>query len=118
MITLYGIKNCDTVKKARKWLETRGVEYRFHDFRADGLDAKQLKAWVKELGWELLLNRRGTTWRKLPDAVRDAIDAASAIEIMLEQPAIIKRPVLDLGDRRVVGFKEADYQHLSDRHGM
>ena len=112
MITLYGIKNCDTVKKARKWLDAHDVEYHFHDFRADGLDEKQLKAWVKELGWEALLNRRGTTWRKLPDDLKQGIDETGALQVMLEQPAIIKRPVLDLGDERKLGFSQKDYAAL------
>ncbi len=109
MVTVYGIKNCDTIKKARKWLEARGVDYRFHDFRADGLDEKQLRSWVAELGWETLLNTRGTTWRRLADNVRTNVDAQKAVALMLEHPAIIKRPILDLGDRRYVGFKDADY---------
>lgn len=109
MPTLYGISNCDTIRKAKKWLEANGVDYQYHDFRKNGLDADQLKSWVNELGWEVLLNKRGTTWRQQPDDVKNNIDEASAIELMLENPAIIKRPVLDLGDRRVVGFKEADY---------
>ena len=112
MITLYGIKNCDTVKKARAWLDAHGVDYRFHDFRADGLDEKQLRAWVKELGWETLLNRRGTTWRKLPEKSRESIDEAGAIKVMLAEPAIIKRPVLDLGRERRVGFKAEEYAGL------
>lgn len=112
MITLYGIKNCDTVKKARAWLDAHGVDYRFHDFRADGLDEKQLRAWVRELGWDTLINRRGTTWRKLPEKTRENIDEAGAIRVMLSEPAIIKRPVLDLGKERKVGFKPAEYEAL------
>jgi len=112
MTTLYGIKNCDTIKKAKKWLESNNIEFQFHDFRKDGLDKKQLQQWVDELGWEILLNKRGTTWRQLPDDVKDTIDEKNAIELMLENPAIIKRPVLDMGSKRVVGFKDADYQQL------
>ncbi len=111
-ITLYGIRNCDTMRKARQWLDAHGVDYQFHDYRKDGLDEEQLRAWVDELGWEALLNKRGLTWRKLPPAVREAIDEESAIQIMRENPAIIKRPLLDLGDRRVVGFDEARYAEL------
>ncbi len=111
-ITLYGIRNCDTMRKARQWLDAHGVDYQFHDYRKDGLDEEQLRAWVDELGWEALLNKRGLTWRKLPPAVREAIDKESAIQIMRENPAIIKRPLLDLGDRRVVGFDEARYAEL------
>ncbi|MDX5378287.1 MAG: ArsC family reductase [Halomonas sp.] len=112
MTILYGIKNCDTVKKARKWLDAHGVDYRFHDFRADGLDEARLRGWVNELGWETLVNRRGTTWRQLPAEVRESIDEASAIALMREQPALIKRPVLDLGERRVVGFSDQAYADL------
>jgi Spx/MgsR family transcriptional regulator len=109
MICLYGIKNCDTIKKARNWLESNGIDYRFHDYRADGLERAQLEAWAQELGWEALLNKRGTTWRAQPDAVKDNIDAASAITLMLQQPAMIKRPLLDTGPARHLGFKAADY---------
>ncbi len=112
MITLYGIKNCDTMKKARTWLDGHGVEYRFHDYRKDGLDRKRLAAWVDELGWETLLNRRGTTWRRLPETVRENIDRDAAIDVMLDNPAIIRRPLLDLGDRRIVGFKADEYEAL------
>jgi Spx/MgsR family transcriptional regulator len=111
-ITLYGIANCDSVRKARKWLAERGVEYRFHDYRKDGLEEKQLKQWVKELGWETLLNRRGTTWRKLPEGERESIDEKSAITLMLEHPAMIKRPLLDTGKKRIVGFKATEYEIL------
>lgn len=112
MITLYGIPNCDTIKKARKWLEAQGVEYTFHDFRKDGLESAQLESWVDELGWETLLNKRGTTWRQLPEERKQNIDRESAIAAMLESPAMIKRPVLDLGDRRLVGFKDTEYQAI------
>jgi Spx/MgsR family transcriptional regulator len=111
-ITLYGIANCDSVRKARKWLAERGVDYRFHDFRKDGLDERQLRAWVAELGWEALLNRRGSTWRKLPESVRAGMDEAAAVRVMLEQPAIIKRPLLDLGGERRIGFSPAGYGEL------
>jgi arsenate reductase len=109
MVTLFGIKNCDTVKKARKWLEAHGVDYGFHDFRADGLDEKRLRGWIKELGWETLLNRRGTTWRKLPEAARENVDQKRALALMLEHPALIKRPVLEQGKSVWVGFKEEEY---------
>jgi Spx/MgsR family transcriptional regulator len=111
-ITLYGIANCDSVRKARKWLAERGVDYRFHDLRKDGLDERQLRAWVAELGWQALLNRRGTTWRKLPEAVRDGIDEPAAVRMMLAQPAIIQRPLLDLGSERRLGFSPASYEEL------
>ena len=111
-MTLYGISNCDTIKKARKWLDANDIEYQFHNYRKDGLEAKQLKQWTKELGWETLLNRRGTTWRKLPESDREAINEKSAIALMLEHPAMIKRPLLDTGKTRVVGFREEEYSEL------
>lgn len=112
MITMYGIKNCDTIKKARKWLEENGVEYQFHDYKKDGLDEAQLKQWVAELGWEALVNKRGTTWRKLPEDVRDAMTETSAISTMLENTSIIKRPLLDTGNERTLGFKADEYSAL------
>ena len=112
MITIYGIKNCDTMKKAMLWLDQQGVEYQFHDYRKQGLDPKQLTAWEKELGWEILLNRRGQLWRKLPPAQRDAIDRSSALQLMQQNPGIIKRPLLDLGERRVLGFSPETYREL------
>ena len=112
MITIYGIKNCDTMKKAMRWLDEHGVDYRFHDYRKEGLDANLLEAWEKEIGWETLLNRRGMLWRKLPERSRENIDRQSALQIMEENPGIIKRPLLDLGDRRVVGFKPETYEQL------
>jgi arsenate reductase len=108
-ITMYGIPNCDTIKKARTWLEGAGVAYTFHDYKKQGVDRALLEAWVGDLGWEVLLNRAGTTFRKLPDAERAGIDAAKAINLMLVQPSMIKRPVLDLGDRRIVGFRPEVY---------
>jgi len=104
MIRMYGIKNCDTVKKARTWLEARGTAYDFHDYKVAGIDDARLRGWASELGWERLLNRAGTTFRKLPDADKQGIDEDKAIALMLAQPSMIKRPVLDLGDRRLVGF--------------
>lgn len=103
--TLYGIKACDTMKKARDWLDQHGVAYRFHDYKAFGIDRAHLQAWVDELGWEVVLNRAGTTFRKLPESDRQDLDAARAIDLMLAQPSMIKRPVLDLGSQRLVGFK-------------
>jgi len=108
-VTLYGIKNCDTMKKARAWLDTQAVAYDFHDYKTAGIDRAHLEAWVSELGWETLLNRAGTTFRKLPDAARENLDADKAIALMLEQPSMIKRPVLDLCDRILVGFKPELY---------
>lgn len=113
MTTLYGIKNCDTVRKARKWLEANGVDFRFHDFRADGLAEDDLRAWARAVGWETLLNRRGTTWRRLPEEVREDVDEQKALALMLDNPTLIKRPVLVTGDGRVhVGFRPADYETL------
>jgi Spx/MgsR family transcriptional regulator len=112
MVKIYGIPNCDTMKKARRWLEANGVEYTFHDYRKLGVPEKKLRAWVKQAGWETVLNKRGTTWRKLDDEVRNSIDTESAIRIMLEYPAIIKRPVLESGSQLLIGFKENDYQQL------
>lgn len=109
MTTLYGIRNCDTIKKARRWLEENGVDYGFHDFRKDGVDEALLRTWLKELDWQLLLNRRSTTWRQLPAAAREQIDRQSALKIMLQQPAIIKRPVLEHHRDLHVGFSNERY---------
>lgn len=113
MITMFGIKNCDTIKKARKWLEAEGIEYQFHDYKKDGLSPEMLTSWVKDLGYEALVNKRGTTWRKLPDDVKDSIDEASAIKIMLENTSIIKRPLLsDDANNKLLGFKAEQYQEF------
>ena len=112
MITVYGIKTCDTCRKAMKWLRAEGIEARFHDFRADGLDGTTLDAWIAVLGWETLLNTRGTTWRKLPAEETRVVDGARARALMLAHPALIKRPVFDLGDGIVIGFKPADQQKV------
>ena len=109
MVTIYGIKNCDTMKKAMKWLSDNGVEFSFHDVRKDGLDDNTLLAWEKELGWEVLLNRRGMIWRKVDQATKDSIDKDSALNLIRQDAGIIKRPVLDLGDKRIVGFRADDY---------
>ena len=106
---LYGIRNCDTVKKARAWLDGRGIAYDFHDYKSAGIDEARLRAWVREFGWEKVLNRAGTTFRKLPDADKAGLDADRAVALMLAQPSMIKRPIVDLGDRRLLGFKEGDY---------
>lgn len=108
--TMYGIKNCDTVAKARKWLEDHGRAYAFHDYKAVGIERATLEGWVKEHGWETILNRSGTTFRKLDEADKQNLDADKAIGLMLAQPSMIKRPVLDLGDRRLVGFKPDTYE--------
>jgi arsenate reductase len=108
--TMYGIPNCDTVKKARVWLDQNGVAFDFHDYKKAGIDRPRLEAWVAEHGWETMLNRKGTTFRALPDADKADLDAARAVALMLAQPSMIKRPVLDVGDRTVVGFKLEIYQ--------
>ena len=108
--TLYGIRNCDTMKKAWTWLDQHGVAYDFHDYKKQGIERGRLEAWVARLGWEVLLNRAGTTFRKLPDADRAGIDAAKAVELMLAQPSMIKRPVLDADGELTVGFKPEAYE--------
>lgn len=107
---LYGIKNCDTVKKSRTWLEGRGIAYTFHDYKMSGIDRVRLEQWADELGWEKLLNRAGTTFRKLPESERENVDRDKAIALMLAQPSMIKRPLLDLGSRRLLGFKPVEYE--------
>ncbi len=104
-IVLYGISNCDTVRKARAWLGERGIDYQFHDFKKQGVPVERLDAWIAQLGWDKLVNRQGTTWRKLDAAVRSGVtNAASAQALMLAQPSVIKRPVVDWGDLATVGF--------------
>jgi Spx/MgsR family transcriptional regulator len=112
MITLYGIPNCDTIKKARKWLSENGKDYSFHDYKKQGVPEKELRSWVKQLGWETLLNKRGTTWRKLDEVTKASVDEASAIQIMLDNPSIIKRPVLSCGKTLLVGFSAEEYSQL------
>ena len=107
--TLYGIPNCDTVKKARVWLDQHGVVFAFHDYKKAGIDRPRLETWVAEHGWETVLNRAGTTFRALPDADKADLDSGKAVALMLAQPSMIKRPVLDLGDRTLVGFKPERY---------
>ena len=106
---LHGLSNCDTVKKARVWLDADGVAYAFHDYRKAGIDRASLERWVDEHGWETILNRAGTTFRALPEADRAGLDRDKAIALMLAQPSMIKRPVLDMGDRRIVGFRPDVY---------
>jgi arsenate reductase (glutaredoxin) len=107
---VYGIKNCDTMKKARAWLEERGVVYDFHDYKIAGIPKETLAHWVRTVGWEPLLNRAGTTFRKLPDDAKNGITEAKAIRLMLDQPSMIKRPVVDLNGKLLIGFKPAEYQ--------
>ena len=113
--TIFGIQNCDTMKKARAWLDSHGVEYTFHDYKADGIDAAHLKRWAAEAGWESVLNRAGTTFRKLPDAQKTGLDERKAIALMLVQPSMIKRPVLEAGSRLLVGFKPEQYARAFSR---
>ncbi|MCW5773266.1 MAG: ArsC family reductase [Rhodospirillaceae bacterium] len=108
-VTIYGIKNCDTMKKARAWLDAKGIAYDFHDYKTAGIDRARLEKWEKALGWEVLLNRAGTTFRKLPEAEKQGLDAGKAIALMLAQPSMIKRPVLDAGGVLLAGFKPDTY---------
>lgn len=112
--TLHGIKACDTMKKARDWLDGQGVAYGFHDYKAVGIDRATLEGWVKAVGWEALLNKAGTTFRKVPDADKAGIDEAKAIVLMLAQPSMIKRPVLDVDGALTVGFKPDLYAKAFD----
>jgi arsenate reductase (glutaredoxin) len=110
-VTIYGIKNCDTMKKARGWLDTRGVAYAFHDYKTAGIERAKLEGWAKKAGWEALLNKAGTMFRKLPDKDREGLTEAKAIKLMLAQPSMIKRPVLELtGGKLLVGFKPEQYE--------
>jgi Spx/MgsR family transcriptional regulator len=110
-VTLYGIKNCDTMKKARTWLDDREVAYEFHDYKALGIDREHLERWSKAVGWEVLLNRAGTTFKKLPEEKQAPIDERKAIQLMLEQPSMIKRPVLEMTrGKLLVGFKPESYE--------
>ncbi len=109
-ITLYGIRNCDTMKKARSWLDGRGIEYAFHDYKTAGIDRARLERWCAVVGWQTLLNRAGTTFRKLADAEKIALDESRALSLMLAQPSVIKRPVMDYDGHIVVGFKPEAYE--------
>lgn len=115
MIRIYGIPNCDSMKKAFSWMKAHGIEYQFHNFKKEGLDASLLDGWIARVGWEPLLNRRGMMWRKLDGEVKNNIDRNSARRIMLEIPTIIKRPVLDSGDQLTLGFTEERYLELMQK---
>ena len=115
MNTLYGIKNCDTVKKARNWLESNKIAYQFHDFRAEGLSEAQVKIWIKELGLEALVNKRSTTWKELDESIKADFNEAAALNTILASPTLIKRPLLDTGTSKHLGFKESDYAKLFKR---
>jgi len=110
MIVIYGIKNCDTMKKARTWLDGHKISYAFHDYKAAGIDREQLEKWAGALGWEVLLNRAGTTFKKLPDKDKGSLTEKKAIALMLAQPSMIKRPVLQKGAKLMVGFKPETYE--------
>lgn len=112
MTQMFGIRNCDTIKKAKKWLEQHGIEYEFHDYRVDGIDQAWLTKMESELGWEKLLNQRGTTFRKLSDEQKSDLNAQKAIQLMLEAPAMIKRPLLVHQQQAFLGFKPADYEAI------
>ncbi len=112
MFVMYGIKNCDTIKKARKWLEENKVAYEFFDYKKEGVSAELADGFVEELGWEALINKRGTTWRNLPEDTKNNIDETVAKQLMMENPSIIKRPLLDTGTKKVLGFKADEYQAL------
>ena len=110
-VTIFGIKNCDTMKKARAWLDKAGHAYAFHDYKAAGIDRARLEGWAGKVGWETLLNRSGTTFRKLPDAEKADLTESKAVALMLSQPSMIKRPVLELpGGKLLVGFKSVEYE--------
>jgi arsenate reductase len=110
-IVIYGIKNCDTMKKARAWLDKRGIDYAFHDYKTAGVEREKLERWAKKVGWEALLNRAGTTFRKLPDKDKEGLTEKKAVTLMLEQPSMIKRPVLELGaGKLLVGFAPESYK--------
>jgi Spx/MgsR family transcriptional regulator len=109
-LTIYGIKNCDTMKKARTWLDKHKIDYAFHDYKTAGIELAKLEGWAKKAGWEALLNRAGTTFRKLPDKDKEGVTEKKAIALMLAQPSMIKRPVLELGSGKIlVGFKPEEY---------
>ena len=110
MIIMYGIKNCDTIKKARKWLEEQQIEYEFHDYREQGVNPIQLASWVDRIGWQALLNKRSTTWRNLPDETKENMDEVLALHVMEDQPTIIKRPVIETVDKLIVGFNQSQYE--------
>ena len=112
MNTLYGIKNCDTVKKARSWLDANNIPYKFHDFRVDDISEAQVKSWIKELGLETLVNKRSTTWKELDESIKAGFNEATALNTILPSPTLIKRPLLDTGASKHLGFKESDYAKL------
>lgn len=117
MITVFGIPNCSTVKKARTWLEEHGVPYHFHDYKKDGLDPALLKTWASALGWQALLNTRGTTWRGLPEAEREGVDEARALALMAARPSLVRRPLIDMNPGYLLGFDVDEYQRTLGKEG-
>ena len=111
-LRIYGIKNCDTMKKARAFLDAKGLAYDFHDYKAAGIEPAKLRAWAKDVGWEKLLNKAGTTFKKLPDAEKEGLTEARAIALMVSQPSMIKRPVLEAGGKLLVGFRPEEYEKV------
>jgi arsenate reductase (glutaredoxin) len=116
-VTIFGIRNCDTMKKARAWLEAHGVDHVFHDYRKEGIEADRLKSWAKALGWDVLLNRKGTTFRQLPDAQKEGLSEPKAIGLMVANPSMIKRPVVDKEGSLLVGFSPALYEDFFSSRG-
>ncbi len=118
MITLYGIRNCDTVKKARNWLEDRHIDYHFHDFREDGLSESQVRAWLEEMDWSQLVNKRSTSWKALDAGTREAMSAETAVGAIMHHPTLIKRPLLDTGKQRFTGFSADEYERIFSHHTL
>jgi len=118
VVTLYGIKNCDTVKKARRWLDDRGIDYQFHDFRVDGLSPESVQLWLDQLGWETLVNKRSTSWKQLSQEARDNMDTAAAKSAILVQPTLIKRPLLDTGHSLSTGFSAQLFDKIFTQHTL
>lgn len=118
MVVLYGIKNCDTVKKARKWLDNCGIDYEFHDFRSDGLSEEKVEQWLEDLGWETLVNKRSTTWKQLDTVSRDTMNRGSAKEAIMAHPTLIKRPLLDTGHSLFTGFSATNYDKIFTQHTL
>ncbi|HPF45431.1 MAG: arsenate reductase [Alphaproteobacteria bacterium] len=114
MIKIYGIKNCDTMKRAMKYLDSQGVDYIFHDYRKDGVDEDLIRRWVMEYGLDVVLNKKGTTWRKLPESVKGSLDTQGAIKLLCENEAMIKRPVFELGDKCIIGFSKNEQNLLEE----
>ena len=117
MLILFGIQNCDSVKKAKKWLESSGIQYKYHDFRQDGIDHHKLEIWINTLGWESVINRRSTSWKALDSKMKEQIDNQSAIELILKYPTLVKRPVVESSNLLLMGFKAAEYAEYFSKLG-